>query len=54
VDDVTRVSDCEKFGHDYSRSKTVAVDAFGVKKRRVYYCSFCGQERPSRKAREGA
>lgn len=39
-------TDCERFGHDYSASKTVAEDAFGVKRRRVFYCTFCGQERP--------
>ncbi len=42
------MTDCERFGHDFSASKTVSLDVFGLKKKRVYYCTFCGEERKPR------
>lgn len=40
--------------HDFSASKTVAMDAFGVKTKRVFYCTFCGIERPKKRDRPHA
>jgi hypothetical protein len=33
--------------HCFCRSKTVPVDPFGVKTKRVRFCCFCGHERGS-------
>jgi hypothetical protein len=39
------MTDCERFGHDFSSYYTEKVDAWGMQTRRVYYCTWCGLER---------
>lgn len=39
------MTDCARIGHDFSRTKTVQLDAFGHRTKRERYCSFCGRTR---------
>ncbi len=36
--------------HDFSASKTVVEDAMGTVRRRQFYCTWCGTDRPRRGA----